>query len=168
MRPDTLVAIGMNGRTLPRAHGFPARLIAPGYYGMKQPKWLIGIEVVDRPYRGYWEARGWVKAAVVKTMSRIDTVAPVAGGWMVAGVAFAGDRGISKVEVSLDGGTTWREAMLESAISNETWRRWRLPFDRSTATAVVVRAIDADGVVQTSSPADPHPSGASGYQEVEL
>jgi DMSO/TMAO reductase YedYZ molybdopterin-dependent catalytic subunit len=168
MRPDTLVAIGMNGQTLPRAHGFPARLIAPGYYGMKQPKWLIGIEVVDRPYRGYWEARGWVKAAVVKTMSRIDTVARAAGGWAVAGVAFAGDRGISKVEVSLDGGTTWREAMLESAISNETWRRWRLPFDRSTATVVVVRAVDADGVVQTSSPVEPHPSGASGYQEVDL
>ncbi|MDP9298074.1 MAG: molybdopterin-dependent oxidoreductase [Actinomycetota bacterium] len=168
MRPDALVAIGMNGQTLPRAHGFPARLVVPGYYGMKQPKWLIDIEVVDRPYRGYWEARGWVKAAVVKTMSRIDTVAQVAGGWTVAGVAFAGDRGISKVEVSLDGGTTWREATLETAISKETWRRWRLPFDRSAATSVVVRAVDGDGVVQTSSPADPHPSGASGYQEVGL
>lgn len=49
MRPDSLVAIGMNGQTLPRAHGFPARLVVPGYYGMKQPKWLIDIEVVDRP-----------------------------------------------------------------------------------------------------------------------
>lgn len=109
-----------------------------------------------------------MKAAVVKTMSRIDTVAQVAGGWTVAGVAFAGDRGISKVEVSLDGGTTWREATLETAISKETWRRWRLPFDHSAATSVVVRAVDGDGVVQTSSPADPHPSGASGYQEVGL
>jgi len=140
---------------------------------MKQPKWLIDTEVVDRPHRGYWEARGWVmKAAVVKTMSRIDTVAQVAGGWTVAGVAFAGDRGISKVEVSLDGGKTWREATLETAISKETWRRWRLPFDRSAATSVVGRAVDGDGdgdgIVQTSSPADPHPSGASGYQGVGL
>jgi DMSO/TMAO reductase YedYZ molybdopterin-dependent catalytic subunit len=135
---------------------------------MKQPKWLVAIEVVDRPYRGYWETRGWVKAAIVKTMSRVDTVTQAAGAWVVAGVAFAGDRGISKVEVSLDRGTTWQEADLETALSNETWRRWRLPFDRSTATSVVVRARNADGVVQTSTPADPHPSGASGYQEVGL
>jgi DMSO/TMAO reductase YedYZ molybdopterin-dependent catalytic subunit len=166
MRADTLIAIGMNGQTLPRAHGFPARLLVPGYYGMKQPKWLVAIEVVDHPYRGYWETRGWVKAAIVRTMSRIDTVEQAAGEWVVAGVAFAGDRGISKVEVSLDGGTTWQEADLETALSNETWRRWRLPFDRSTATAVLVRARDGDGVVQTSTPANPYPSGADGYQEV--
>jgi DMSO/TMAO reductase YedYZ molybdopterin-dependent catalytic subunit len=168
MRENTLIAIGMNGQTLPRAHGFPARLLVPGYYGMKQPKWLVAIEVVDHPYRGYWETRGWVKAAIVKTMSRVDTVAQAASGWVVAGVAFAGDRGVSNVEVSFDGGRTWQEADLETALSSETWRRWRLPFDRSTATAVVVRARDAHGVVQTSTPADPHPSGASGYQEVDL
>jgi DMSO/TMAO reductase YedYZ molybdopterin-dependent catalytic subunit len=168
MRPDTLVVIGMNGMTLPRAHGFPARLLAPGHYGMKQPKWLMSIETVDRPYQGYWETRGWVKAAIVKTMSRIDATVQTAGAWEVAGVAFAGDRGVAMVEVSIDGGTNWAQAELETAISAETWRRWRYPFDRSKATLLLVRATDGDGVAQISTPADPHPSGASGYQQVSL
>jgi DMSO/TMAO reductase YedYZ molybdopterin-dependent catalytic subunit len=166
MRPDSLVVIGMNGMTLPRAHGFPARLLVPGHYGMKQPKWLMSIETVDRPYQGYWETRGWVKAAIVKTMSRIDTTVQTGGGWEVAGVAFAGDRGVQMVEVSTDGGTTWAQAELETAISAETWRRWRFPFDKAKATLLVVRATDGDGVAQISTPADPHPAGASGYQQV--
>jgi DMSO/TMAO reductase YedYZ molybdopterin-dependent catalytic subunit len=170
MRSDTLVVIGMNGMTLPRAHGFPARLLVPGHYGMKQPKWLVSIDPVDKPYQGYWETRGWVKAAIVKTMSRVDTTAQAAGvqtdaGWEVAGVAFAGDRGVQMVEVSTDGGTTWAQAELETALSALTWRRWRFPFDKSKATSLVVRATDGDGLVQISTPADPHPSGASGYQQ---
>ncbi len=171
MRSDSLVVIGMNGMTLPRAHGFPARLLVPGHYGMKQPKWLMSIEPVDRPVQGYWEQRGWVKAAIVKTMSRIDATVQSGGaqsneGWEVAGVAFAGDRGVQMVEVSIDGGTTWAQAELETALSAQTWRRWRFPFDKAKATLLVVRATDGDGVAQISTPADPHPSGASGYQQV--
>ena len=98
MDDTTLIAIGMNGRELPRAHGFPARLLSVGTYGMKNPKWLTSIEVVDRPYQGYWEQRGWNKQAIVKTGSRVDV--PHSGSVVgreatLAGVAFAGDRGIS-------------------------------------------------------------------------
>src|SRR5438034_257330 len=73
MDQTTLIAFGMNDFVLPRAHGFPARVLGVGTYGMKNPKWLTNIEVVDRPYQGFWEQRGWSKPALVKTTSRIDT-----------------------------------------------------------------------------------------------
>jgi DMSO/TMAO reductase YedYZ molybdopterin-dependent catalytic subunit len=168
LRPVTIVAVGMNGRVLPRKHGYPARLLAPGYFGMKQPKWLEQLEVVTEPYAGYWEQRGWVKAAVVRTMSRVDGYGDVAGGTFVAGVAFAGDRGISRVEVSLDGDTTWADAELERPLSGLTWRRWRLPVDPGTDPEIVVRATDGDGAVQPAEYMDPHPSGATGLDRVTL
>ncbi|MGE5460791.1 MAG: molybdopterin-dependent oxidoreductase [Solirubrobacterales bacterium] len=163
MAEDTLVVLGMNGRTLPTAHGYPARLLVPGHYGMKQPKWLGSIEVVDRPFEGYWETRGWSKAAFVKTMSRIDAVVEEAGGVVVAGVAFAGIRGISRVEVSIDDGRSWDDAELETALSPLTWRRWRFGFTPSSSSTVVVRGTDGEGEVQTQRVTAPHPDGASGY-----
>jgi DMSO/TMAO reductase YedYZ molybdopterin-dependent catalytic subunit len=166
MRPITLIAVGLNGMTLPREHGFPARLIAPGYYGMKQPKWLLSIEVVDTPYQGYWERRGWIKGAVVMTMSRDDVSGT--GTAVLAGVAFAGDRGISRVEVSFDDGATWQVAQLEAPLSDLTWRRWKLPFTPHDAGSALVRAFDGDGVPQIPAERPPHPSGATGYQRVTL
>ncbi len=170
MQPSTLVAIGMNGRTLPRAHGFPARLLTPGLYGMKQPKWLESIEVVDRPHTGYWELRGWSKAAVVQTMSRIDGVDRDQDPFVVGGVAFAGDRGISKVEVSTDGGTTWNDAELRRPLSPFTWRLWRFPLELSSEgpVRILARATDGEGKAQTREIAPPHPSGATGYHELEV
>lgn len=170
MRPGTLVAIGMNGKALPRAHGFPARILAPGHYGMKQPKWLESLEVVDRPYQGYWERRGWSKTAIVKTTARADTTGANVAPYTLAGVAFAGDRGISKVEVSFDRGGTWEEADLESELSAFTWRRWRFPVPSTvngTVTATI-RSTDADGNLQPPTVADTYPSGASGYQEISF
>ena len=167
MADHTLVVLGMNGRTLPTSHGYPARLLVPGRYGMKQPKWLGALEVVDRPFEGYWVERGWSKAAIVKTMSRIDATIDDGAQIVVAGVAFAGTRGISRVEVSADGGTSWSDAELETALSPLTWRRWRflLPAETATPTAVVVRGTDGEGRVQTQEVAPPHPDGASGYDE---
>jgi hypothetical protein len=170
MLPTTLVAFGMNGRELPRQHGFPARLLVPGLYGMKQPKWLEEIEVVDRPYTGYWEARGWIKAAVVKTTARVDTFGARATPYTIAGIAFAGDRGISRVEVSTDGGSSWEEAQLETELAADTWRRWALPFSPSGPGPfdVVARATDGSGATQIRAVTPPHPSGATGYDEVVL
>ena len=173
MDQSTLLAIGMNDHVLPRAHGFPVRVLSIGTYGMKNPKWLTGIEVVDRPYTGYWEQRGWSKPAVVKTMSRID--APGGGGSVptrlaVAGVAFAGDRGISRVEVSTDGGATWAPAQLETALSSFTWRRWLVRLTRPAQGKfdILARAYDERGVPQTPRRAAPHPSGASGYDAITV
>lgn len=174
MDGSTLIAIGMNGHVLPRAHGFPARLLSVGTYGMKNPKWLQSIEVVDRPYRGFWEQRGWTKSAIVKTGSRIDTPpsgSAVAATATIAGVAFAGDRGISKVEVSTDGGHTWTRAQLKTALSPYTWRSWlfRWTPTRGRGQAdVLVRAFDGRGIQQTPRLAAPYPSGATGYDGIVL
>ncbi|MEX0991223.1 MAG: molybdopterin-dependent oxidoreductase [Actinomycetota bacterium] len=168
---ETLIAIGMGGNVLPRAHGFPARLLGVGTFGMKNPKWLGEIEVVGDPYDGYWERRGWTKEAIVRTMSRIDTPRDgeeVAGRVVIAGVAFAGDRGISAVEVSADGGVTWNPAQLKTALSPLTWRLWRFDWEPTAPGdgALAVRATDGTGAVQEAAFAEPYPSGATGYDEV--
>jgi len=171
---STVVAYGMNGTTLPRAHGYPARVIAPGIYGMKNVKWVERIEVVDYEYRGYWQrSDGWDNLAEIKTASRIDVpadLAAVSGQVTVGGMAWAGDRGIRAVEVSADGGRTWQPAMLRRELARAAWRQWRLPWLPATAgrLRLLVRAVDGRGQVQTAARSQPHPDGASGYHEVEV
>ena len=172
MDPTTLVVIGMDGHVLPRAHGYPARILSVGTYGMKNPKWLERIDLVARPYEGYWEQRGWSKLASVQTFSRIDTPLQgevVTGPVQVAGVAFAGARGISRVEVSADAGSTWSAADLRTPLSPYTWVQWRstVPAGRGR-TVLVVRATDGDGRLQARSVRPEHPSGATGYHAISI
>jgi DMSO/TMAO reductase YedYZ molybdopterin-dependent catalytic subunit len=172
--PATVVAYGMNDRSLPRAHGFPARIVAPGIYGMKNVKWLERIEVVDYDYRGYWQrSDGWDNLAEIKTASRIDVPAEltaVSGAGVVAGLAWAGDRGIRRVEVSLDDGASWVPATLRRELARAAWRQWRLamPASASGRRSIKVRAVDGRGDLQTPRQAPPHPSGASGYHQVDV
>ena len=141
---------------------------------MNNVKWLERIEVVDYDYQGYWQrSDGWDNIAEIKTASRIDvpqelTAAGRAG--VVAGLAWAGDRGIRRVEVSLDGGTSWVPATLRRELARAAWRQWRLPLPagRRGRLRLEVRAVDGRGDLQTSRRAPPHPSGASGYDEVEV
>jgi len=170
MDEHVLVAISQNGEPLTQAHGFPARLRIPSIYGMKNVKWLESIELVSNDYQGYWMDRGWSDEAVVKTESRIDVVgdegsAMVGEPVWIAGIAWAGARGISKMEVSTDGGSTWGEAQLKNAINERTWRFWAYRWTPTEAgeVEIVSRATDGDGSVQTQKVADPNPSGASGY-----
>ena len=124
-----LVAVGMNGEALPFTHGFPARLIVSGLFGyVSATKWLQEIELTTwEGFNGYWIPRGWSKRGPVKLQSRIDvprrssTVRP--GRQPIAGVAWAQNRGISKVEVQIDGGD-WKEARLALPISKHTWVQW--------------------------------------------
>ena len=166
----TLVVFGMNGVPLPKEHGFPARIIVPGIYGMKNVKWLVSITPVDHHYQGYWEVRGWDEVATVKTESRIDVPSSadsVALPATMAGVAWAGDRGVIRVEVSDDAGATWRPAVLKRELSPVAWRLWAADISPGKGSRrVMVRATDGTGTTQTSQPADPHPSGASGYDFV--
>lgn len=175
--PDTLVAYLMNGVTLPEEHGYPTRALIPGIYGMKNVKWLQRIDVADFDYQGYWMERGWSDVAAYHTHVRIDTPVRVetpgsvrGGSVAIAGIAFAGQRGIAKVEVSTDGERTWGEATLEPAPGRHTWRRWRFDW-KPGATGryrIVARATDGQGSLQTPVQRPPFPDGSSGYHAVEV
>jgi DMSO/TMAO reductase YedYZ molybdopterin-dependent catalytic subunit len=169
----TLIAVGMDGEALATDHGFPARVLGLGTYGMKNPKWLTSIEVVGTPYTGYWEERGWSRDATVKTTTRFDAPAPgscIGANTTIAGIAFAGDRGISRVDVSTDGGKTWSEAQLEERLSPLTWVRWRYLWTapRPGTYTLRSRSYDGAGVRQPSAFAPPHPDGASGYPVIAV
>ncbi len=173
--PSTLLAVSQNGLPLTQEHGFPCRLRVPEIYGMKNVKWLESIEVVDRDYQGYWMDRGWSDEAVVKTQSRIDVAgddgeAQSGEPTWVAGVAWAGVRGISSVEVSVDDGETWEEAMLKAPLAPNAWRLWAYrwtPSDTGTHR-ITCRAYDGPGEPQSADRSTPHPSGATGLPVVEV
>ncbi len=166
--PHALLAYKMNDELLPNEHGFPLRAIVPGKYGMMNAKWITEIEVVDHIYLGYWQERGWSNDAEIKTTSIICYPRPqahVTSSVPIAGIAFAGDRGISEVEVSVDGGSTWNKAILKEPRSPNSWVLWAYewtPTDKGAVT-IVVRAYDGTGGVQDSKETLPFPDGASGY-----
>lgn len=175
LHPDTLLAYEMNDVPLPTDHGFPLRLINPGHYGMKNPKWITGIELVDHDFKGYWERRGWSDEAKVKTMSRIDVPLGSStikiGKQPIAGIAFAGDRGIQQVEVSTDDGRTWQKALVKKALSPYTWVLWAFGWEPKDPAMhgrfmIKVRATDGKGQVQTAEVAPPLPDGASGLHTI--
>jgi sulfite oxidase len=169
-RPEVLVAIAMDGLLLPTEHGRPARLIVPGLYGMKNVKWLTELEVLDTMEKGYWEERGWDLRAETRTESRIDVPGDhdvVPSSFTTAGVAWAGNRRISRVEVSLDEGRSWRQAQLERELGPFSWRRWQIPLRVEPGThPLTVRAYDGAGGVQDAERRPPHPNGASGYHRI--
>lgn len=172
-RPSTLLATAQNGKPLEQDHGFPCRVRVPSIYGMKNVKWLEEIEVVSSDYAGYWQTRGWSDEAVVKTQSRIDVpTEKVTRGepvW-IAGIAWAGDRGVSRVDVSTDDGRTWAEAMLRPPISEVSWYHWahRWTPEKEGAATLVSRATDGEGRAQEMRETEPHPAGASGLHRVEI
>lgn len=172
--PATLLVHTMNGEPLWEVHGFPARLIVPGRYGMKNPKWISRIEAATRPPTGYWTERGWSPDEPVQTSARIDVPGLLQslplGPTTIGGVAFAGDRGISRVEVSTDGGTTWRDAELEPALGRATWVRWTLAWTptRAGKYTIVARARDGNGTLQTPTARKSGPGGATGYDRREV
>jgi hypothetical protein len=131
-------------------------------------KWLDRIEVVDKHYVAIWEEQGWTSNPVVKTMSRIDVIRPSGDGVVIAGVAFAGIRGIKSVEVQINGGD-WQPATLNAlALANQTWIQWRLnTAQRGTITASV-RATDGTGAPQIATEQKQFPDGASGYHTVSV
>ena len=172
--PEILVAYALDGAPLPASHGFPARILIPGHYGMKGPKWLDAIQVVDHESGGYWEQQGWDHNALVKTTARFDVpgdgeiikLGPVA----LAGVAFAGTRGIAKVEYSTDRGGSWTAAEFKPPLSKLTWVLWHADWSPRAegAYSLQVRATDLDGVAQISKSAPSYPSGASGYHTIRV
>ena len=174
MTGDVMIAHKMNGVPLPPGHGFPARAIVPGHYGMKSVQWLTEIEVVDHDYKGYYQQKGWTEDAIVKTMSRID--APGHGTTVrglhqrVEGIAFAGSRGVRLVEISTDGGNGWSPANLAAPLSPYAWDFWSYDWrvQAPGRYTLLVRATDGSGSLQTSAEQDSSPDGASGLHEITV
>jgi DMSO/TMAO reductase YedYZ molybdopterin-dependent catalytic subunit len=184
----SILAYDMNGGSLTAEHGYPVRAIVPGLYGMMNPKWITEIELVDSVYEGYWQRKGWANNAKYNTHSfiaipgnasvrqRFSNLAAVSSVIdssrmvTVAGVAFAGDRGISKVEVSTDGGATWKEARLKDPLSPYTWVLWttQMNLNDKGNHKLTARSTDKTGNIQTAELVDPFPNGAMGYHVINV
>jgi len=170
-----LVAVAMNGEPLPLQHGFPARLVVPGLYGyVSATKWLVDLEVSRfADFKAYWTTRGYAAEAPIKTSSRIDVPRSFAqlhkGKNTIAGVAWSQDRGITKVEVRVDGGQ-WQQAKLAEQDSVDTWRQWVWEgWDASAGNHTLeVRATDKTGYTQTEKRAPIAPDGSTGWHSVNV
>jgi DMSO/TMAO reductase YedYZ molybdopterin-dependent catalytic subunit len=168
---EPMIALSMNDEPLPPSHGYPARLIVPGLYGyVSATKWLAELELTTlESFDGYWVPLGWAKEAPILTQSRIDTPRGrvTAGTVPVAGIAWAPDRGVTRVEVAVDG--TWRDARLSRPISDTTWVQWVYDWPATTGQHVIqVRATDGNGETQTELRSPPAPDGARGWHTISV
>jgi DMSO/TMAO reductase YedYZ molybdopterin-dependent catalytic subunit len=169
LREEMLLAYGMNGQPLQPQHGYPLRLLAPGWYGMACVKWLSRIEASAEPFHGYQMDHSYryarsaneigekvslirVRALMVPpgipdfmTRTRLVQAGPIT----LIGRAWAGRKSVSRVEVSVDNGTTWCEAGLGEHLSPYSWRSWSFLWNAEPgAFTLSVRATDSDGTVQ--------------------
>ncbi len=177
LEPTTLVAYRMNGQPLPHHHGYPVRIIVPGRFGEKNVKWVTRIEPVGDEIKGYYESQGWGPTFIPATASRFDfpfdnqtlsrsSELPV----RTRGIAFAGDRGISKVEVSFDDGQSWNLAQLDPRGTDLTWHLWQLDWSPQQPGdyRLWVRATDGTGATQSKEHYDIVPDGASGFHRITV
>lgn len=189
MMDGTVLAYDMNNSPLTNGHGFPLRAIVPGFYGMMNPKWITEIELVDKTYEGFWQRKGWTNNGISTINSSIvipgnqpindrfpnlvpsnSNIFMTGKNIPIAGIAFAGDRGISKVEVSVDGGKTWKTAIVKDPLSQYTWVLWTSGFTAADKGnyKIIVRATDKTGKVQSSELEEPFPNGAQGYNQIDI
>src|SRR5438034_2637098 len=167
-RADVLLAYKMNGEDLPPEHGFPVRAIVPGWYAMASVKWLQRIIVTDRPFTGYyqtldyayWQRRGddaeltplsemQVKAEIARPAEG-ETV-PANTAVRVCGAAWACDAEITKVELSMDSGATWKDAKLLGESNSNAWRLWEFTWQTPSQPGkqtLIARATDSLGRTQ--------------------
>jgi DMSO/TMAO reductase YedYZ molybdopterin-dependent catalytic subunit len=186
LQEGSILAYGMNGEELNAKHGYPVRAIIPGLYGMMNPKWITEIELIERVYEGYWQKKGWANNAKYNTHSYIVIPgnAPIRKVFRnlgsenivvdqqipIAGIAFAGDRGVARVQVSMDDGATWKDARVKSPLSPYSWVIWTTELDVTDngIYKITVRATDKSGKIQTGETREPFPNGATGYHMVDV
>jgi DMSO/TMAO reductase YedYZ molybdopterin-dependent catalytic subunit len=170
---DAMIVVGMNGKALPREHGFPVRMLIPGLYGfISATKWLTKLTLTTYAKQdAYWTERDWATDAPIKISARIDTPKALseldAGDVVVGGVAWAQERdGIDKVQVRIDGGA-WTDARLGPDGGENYWRQWFFPWKAESGShRLAVRAVAGSGESQTAVRAEPFPNGASGLHEL--
>ena len=153
---DVLVAYAMNGADIPREHGAPLRLVVPSWYGMASVKWLAEIVALERPFRGFYQADRYVigdaplgamkpRAVIVAPIPSVDAGRPS----VVRGYAWSGHGPIARVEVSTDGGATWRGAELAAPVAAAAWREFRIEWTPNAGTfELLARGTDATGETQ--------------------
>ena len=176
MREGTLLAYEMNGVPLPTEHGFPIRLLNPGHYGTKNPKWIMNIQLAAA-HESYWEKRGWDPIANVKLATMIGTPREgedIPGGkvYTVSGAAFdAGNHGgIKKVEVSIDYGQTWEAAEIWAQDTPLAWVLWKWDWHvpaEANPVEIYARATTNSGITQDEIGLEIEPVGATGYHVVD-
>jgi hypothetical protein len=163
---EGMLAYRMNGAPLPRRHGHPVRALIPGHWGEINVKWVTEIEILEEEMDGFWEEKGWHGTGPVTPVAKLHATNRLDDGRIeVAGHAYAGTRGVSRVEVSTDGGESWIEASLSEPLpGRDVWRQWVHRYDPPGGRhEVVVRMYDEEGVVQPEEEASPFPRGASGW-----
>ncbi|MCS6815270.1 MAG: molybdopterin-dependent oxidoreductase [Cyanobacteria bacterium] len=181
MRPDVRLVHRMNGEPLTRDHGYPMRIIIPGHYGQKQPKWIVRLEAIAKPKRGYWERQGWSNTAIIPTHSlvrqlqadrvwnrhhRVSFTKDGELGWgsgvLIAGVALDGTAPISRVMVSTDDGSTWQSAEQSHPDSPHEWTLWRYFWQPTQPGNYTVLARAETSNTQQSLEDDNPKDGSSG------
>ncbi len=172
MRPEIMLATEMNNRPLPHDHGFPVRLIVPGWYGMAHVKWLERIEVIDKPFDGMYQTSHYVNKRatgsdgdmawqpepittipVKSIVARVERDYHATGNvYQVSGVVWGGDTPIQSVDINIDGEDRWHGAIRESHDHPFAWTRWsyRWMNPRSKVHTLVSRGIDHAGNRQPS------------------
>jgi DMSO/TMAO reductase YedYZ molybdopterin-dependent catalytic subunit len=179
VREENFLPYLMNGVPLPPVHGYPVRIFIPGKYGQKQPKWITEIEFVDRPFIGFWEARGWSNEAWRKVNSgffyprpnggildilSLSSAARVTGPVEIIGWALAGPAGVKRVDVSTDDGATWHRAELIENNSPYEWTIWKYRLAPAKPTEFTIRARATDGDGHTQPDRDPDKYAGLGGQ----
>jgi DMSO/TMAO reductase YedYZ molybdopterin-dependent catalytic subunit len=174
LEADAMLAWNMNGVDIPPRHGYPLRVLIPGRYGEEQPKWLTRVELTNHFVGGLYSDQGWYNG-MVHTISRIDypqteNLLPVGQQIEVGGIAFAGFRGIQKVEVSTNGGITWQAAQLKPALSKDSWVFWAYQWrpTKSGNYKITARATDGTSSTQNSEKQGTVPNGATGYHQITV
>jgi DMSO/TMAO reductase YedYZ molybdopterin-dependent catalytic subunit len=169
MDPDTLLAYEMNGQALPDEHGFPLRLIAPGWAGDSWVKWLRHIEVLDHEFEGFWMKTGYRHPAhhvepgaavaaselVPVTDLNVKSVIATPGSWVkpgrvrISGTAWSNGSPVTTVSVSVDGGKSWKPAKLGKDQSRYAWRLWELDWQAPEGKhTLIARATNSAGQTQ--------------------
>jgi DMSO/TMAO reductase YedYZ molybdopterin-dependent catalytic subunit len=166
IHPDTLLALYMNGQPLPAEHGFPVRLIVPGWYAMASVKWLRRIVIINHPFNGPYQTRDYVlytrpdECTHGVPVTEIQVNSSIAypadqqtvrhGCHRVYGVAWSGSNKVVRIDISTDGGSTWRPAYWIDSVQPYTWRRWIFYWnaEHPGEYTIMSRAIDESGATQ--------------------